>query len=194
MSFKQEVLDSLHALRLLISRLGDEIMIDRQVRASQIEKSKLLSGVPLSEAFGDMYKRVDENLVECEVCGCLLKKETARKGESTIKQQMRPSDSQPWQDEDKWHPYVSKKGWQKKEVIVEHYFCKLCYEVDDEEQVETGTDCFTCDPCVECVPTPNCPDEQLKRAQRDYFLGQAELLRAQAESVKVDTKAKKGGS
>jgi hypothetical protein len=133
-------------------------------------------------------------LVECEVCGCLLKKETAIKGVPEIHTRKQCGE-----------------GTDTEEYIYHPYFCNVCCECDicedyceEEEQVETGKDSVffglgtpeilgNSKPFAPAVDK-NSADEQLKRAQRDYFLGQAELLRAQAESVKVDTKAKKGGS
>jgi len=42
-----------------------------------------------------------------------------------------------------------------------------------------------------CSSVVDSPEAQLKRAERDVLLGQAELLRQQAESIRIDNAAKR---
>ena len=119
------------------------------------------------------------NLVECEVCGCLLKKETARKGETEIR--VRKTSN------------IKECRIDNEEYIYHPYYCNKC----DDEPVETGCDTFyspsiddmlaniTVGPMTACSSIADSPDAQLKRAQKDFFLGQAELLRQQAEAQRI---------
>jgi hypothetical protein len=209
-TFKNVVLTTLDNINHNIARLCNIITADKM--KSPAQRATTACG-PEPYVFPPLYNITERKdgpsvspgtvspyagLVECEVCGCLLKKETARKGEAEI----RLKKTAPTQIE----------GYHENEEYIYHpYFCNVCCECDicedyceEEEQVGTGNDSVffglgtpeilgNSNPFAPAVDK-NSADEQLKRAQRDYFLGQAELLRAQAEAVKFDTKTKKGGS
>ena len=199
-SFKNEVLEALHSIHLTLSRLGDEMMLERQNR----EKDKPLRGEPLKHSGKEHYfpgkvvftdhvlreelsqrRKVEEtireigDIVSCESCGCLLKKETARKGEAEVRVQK-----------------LSQLGSKDEEYIYHPYFCNKCGDETEEEEIEVGCDTFCSDwvnrsSLTACSSVVDSPEAQLKRAERDVLLGQAELLRQQAESIRIDNAAKR---
>ena len=199
-SYKNEVLEALHSIHLTLSRLGDEMMLERQNR----EKDKPLRGEPLKHSGKEHYfpgkvvftdhvlreelsqrRKVEEtireigDIVSCESCGCLLKKETARKGKPEIRTRKQCGE-----------------GTDTAEFIYHPYFCNKCGDETEEEEIEVGCDTFCSDwvnrsSLTACSSVVDSPEAQLKRAERDVLLGQAELLRQQAESIRIDNAAKR---
>jgi hypothetical protein len=165
MSFKKAVTNYLYDIKNNLSEIMIMLAIEKQDR----EKEKLLRpeapfAIPnfvtestLRNEIAQKNKKLQEyaDLVSCESCGCLLKKDTARKGDSEIRVRK-----------------LSESNRESEEYIYHPYYCNKC---GDEKTIET-----TCDYIFN-----NSSDEQLKRAQKDFFLGQAELLRQQAEAQRI---------
>jgi predicted Zn-ribbon and HTH transcriptional regulator len=197
-SYKNEVLEALNGIRLTLSRLGDEMILVRmkELQGHVTVKEKPLRGeqyVPGKVIFTDpslreelsKRRKVEEtireigDIVSCESCGCLLKKETARKGEAEVRVQK-----------------LSQLGSKDEEYIYHPYFCNKCGDETEEEEIEVGCDTFCSDwvnrsSLTACSSVVDSPEAQLKRAERDVLLGQAELLRQQAESIRIDNAAKR---
>ena len=176
------------------SRLLTEVIIANRKNHGPvgIDGVSFPNGLPKVQVY-DFFSKQD--VVECDTCGCLIKKSVAMKGESTIYR----------------NPCVQ-EGITSEESIVSHYFCKKCAPKPKSDMfTDTAfldnlyrdmlntTNAITSKPMA-FYPEPDKPkmdtislDDQVKKANRDVLLATAELQRAQAESTKLFNKDKEAG-